>query len=103
MTVDQAVAAGGAAESCAPREALPALLLRFLKLGAMAWGGPVAQIAMLRRMLVDEERWVSSEHFNRILALYHVLPGPEAHEMSLPPPRSSERWRCLSTEILVLE
>lgn len=68
-------------DSRAPRESLSTLFLRFLKLGAMAWGGPVAQIAMLRRMLVDEERWVTSSHFNRILALYQVLPGPEAHEM----------------------
>ena len=65
----------------APREALGALFVRFLKFGAMAWGGPMAQIAMLRRSLVDEEHWVSSAHFNRILALYQVLPGPEAHEM----------------------
>jgi chromate transporter len=80
VTADH-VAVAGVDESHAPREALWALFLRFLKLGAMAWGGPVAQIGMLRRMLVDEERWVSSSHFNRILALYQVLPGPEAHEM----------------------
>ncbi|MBM0105184.1 chromate efflux transporter [Steroidobacter sp. S1-65] len=60
---------------------MSALFLRFLKFGAMAWGGPMAQIAMLRRSLVEEQHWVSSEHFNRILALYQVLPGPEAHEM----------------------
>jgi chromate transporter len=30
---------------------------------------------------VEDEKWVSSEHFNRVLALYQVLPGPEAHEM----------------------
>ena len=36
---------------------------------------------MLRQSLVDEERWVTSEQFNRALALYQVLPGPEAHEL----------------------
>src|SRR5688572_11760697 len=36
---------------------------------------------MLRKELVDEERWVSSNRFNRTLALYQVLPGPEAHEL----------------------
>lgn len=81
MTADHVVAAGSMDQSRAPGESLPALFLRFLKLGAMAWGGPVAQIAMLRRMLVEEEGWVSSDHFSRILALYQVLPGPEAHEM----------------------
>lgn len=64
-----------------PREPLRRLFLRFLRFGMLAWGGPVAQIAMLRRSMVEEERWVSSEHFNRALALYQVLPGPEAHEL----------------------
>jgi chromate transporter len=36
---------------------------------------------MIRRELVDEEHWVSSERFNRALAVYQVLPGPEAHEL----------------------
>ena len=59
----------------------PALFLRFLRFGAMAFGGPVAQIAMIRRELVDEERWISSERFNKLLAVMQVLPGPEAHEL----------------------
>jgi len=64
-----------------PRVSLWGLFLRFLRFGSLAWGGPVAQIAMIRQELVDEERWVTSEHFNRALAVYQVLPGPEAHEL----------------------
>ena len=44
-------------------------------------GRTVAQIAMIRQELVEEERWISPERFNRILAVYQVLPGPEAHEL----------------------
>jgi chromate transporter len=54
---------------------------RFLRFGFLAWGGPVAQIAMVRRALVDDERWVTGGRFNRLLAIYQVLPGPEAHEL----------------------
>jgi chromate transporter len=36
---------------------------------------------MIRRELVEEERWISPERFNRTLAVYQVLPGPEAHEL----------------------
>lgn len=54
---------------------------RFLRFGMLAWGGPVAQIAMVRSELVDEEQWVTSGRFNRLLAIYQVLPGPEAHEL----------------------
>src|SRR5688572_29167845 len=57
------------------------IFLRFLRFGFFAWGGPVAQIAMIRQELVEEEKWVSREHFNKILAVYQILPGPEAHEL----------------------
>jgi chromate transporter len=72
-----------AEEHRAPAEPLGRLFLRFLGFGALAWGGPVAQIAMLRRSLVDGEGWVSSARFNRTLAVYQVLPGPEAHELCI--------------------
>lgn len=64
-----------------PQESYARIFLRFLKFGLLAWGGPVAQIAMIRQELVEEERWVTKERFNRVLAVYQVLPGPEAHEL----------------------
>ena len=64
-----------------PREPYGKLFLRFLRFGFLAWGGPVAQIAMIRQELVEEEKWISRERFNRTLAIYQVLPGPEAHEL----------------------
>jgi len=64
-----------------PRESYPELFWRFLKFGLLAWGGPVAQIAMIRQELVDDEKWITNERFNRVLAVYQVLPGPEAHEL----------------------
>ena len=57
------------------------IFLRFLKFGALAWGGPAAQIAMIKQECVDEEHWVSEETFKKTLAVYQVLPGPEAHEL----------------------
>ncbi|MBK9979371.1 MAG: chromate transporter [Gemmatimonadetes bacterium] len=64
-----------------PNESLGALFVRFLRFGLLAWGGPVAQIAMIREQLVDRERWISRERFHRVLAVYQALPGPEAHEL----------------------
>ena len=54
---------------------------RFLRFGALAFGGPVAQIGMIRDELVERERWIPKERFNRTLAVYQALPGPEAHEL----------------------
>ncbi|WP_294172513.1 chromate efflux transporter [uncultured Sphingomonas sp.] len=67
-----------------PADAQPTLLAifgRFLRFGLLAWGGPIAQIAMVKRELVEEERWLEPSRFNRLLAIYQVLPGPEAHEI----------------------
>jgi chromate transporter len=36
---------------------------------------------MLKKELVEEERWVSVPRFQRALAVYQALPGPEAHEL----------------------
>ncbi len=64
-----------------PHESYSKLFLRYLRFGFFAWGGPVAQIAMIRQELVDEEKWITPERFNRVLAVYQALPGPEAHEL----------------------
>jgi chromate transporter len=64
-----------------PDQSLTNIFLRFLRFGFLAWGGPVAQIAMIRQELVEEEKWISAEKFNRVLSVYQVLPGPEAHEL----------------------
>ena len=69
------------AEPRPPEIGYLALFLRFLRFGLLAFGGPVAQIAMIRRELVDEERWIGSGGFNRLLAVMQALPGPEAHEL----------------------
>src|SRR5688572_26582516 len=63
------------------QESYGRLFLRFLRFGCMAWGGPVAQIDMIRQELVTEEKWVTPERFKKLLGMYQVLPGPEAHEL----------------------
>ncbi len=69
------------AEAAKTDQGLIGLFARFLRFGLLAWGGPVAQIAMIRREVVDEQKWLDAARFNRLLAVYQVLPGPEAHEL----------------------
>jgi chromate transporter len=73
--------AGGNASPNPPH--LAAIAGRFLRVGALAWGGPVAQIGVLHRELVEQERWVDEPRFRRALAVYQLLPGPEATEMCI--------------------
>ena len=65
----------------APAQGYLRLFLRFLRFGLLAWGGPIAQIAMIRQELVEEEKWISNDRFKRVLGVYQALPGPEAHEL----------------------
>lgn len=65
----------------APSLSLFRLFVRFLRFGFLAFGGPVAQIAMVKQALVEEENWISPVRFNRLLAVMQILPGPEAHEL----------------------
>jgi chromate transporter len=66
-----------------PPDSSWSLFLRFLKFGCLAWGGPAAQIAMIKQECVDEERWVPEETFTKTLAVYQILPGPEASELCI--------------------
>lgn len=62
-------------------ESLFSIFIIFLRFGLLAWGGPVAQIAMIKDELVDKKHWITPEKFRRTLAVYQALPGPEAHEL----------------------
>ena len=59
------------------------LFLDFLLLGLQAWGGPMAQIAMLKQRFVVERRVISLKHFNRVQGVYQLIPGPEATELCI--------------------
>jgi putative chromate ion transporter len=58
------------------------LFLIFLWFGCRAFGGPVAQIAMMKQELVTEKKWISVGRFNRVYSVYQILPGPEATELA---------------------
>lgn len=79
--VDRSMTGVAVGAGATPRMPYRQIFRRFLRFGLLAWGGPVAQIAMIRRELVEEEGWVTGPRFNRLLAVYQVLPGPEAHEL----------------------
>src|SRR3982750_2132609 len=56
------------------RDSPGSIFIRFLKFGALAWGGPAAQIAMIKHECGDEEGWVSEESFKKTLAVFQILP-----------------------------
>jgi chromate transporter len=59
------------------------VFLYFLMLGFINIGGPVAQITMMYNHMVERRHWLSEEHFVRIMAFCHMLPGPEALQLAI--------------------
>ena len=66
----------------APRWGPLRVLSVFLGFGITAFGGPVAQINMMKQEFVVEGGWITPTRFNRVFALYQMLPGPEATELA---------------------
>lgn len=67
-----------------PHLSLPRLFwFFFYNFGLFAWGGPVAQIVLLKDRLVIEEKWITLERFQRVFSVYQILPGPEAVELCM--------------------
>src|SRR5438876_8807847 len=55
----------------------------FLKLGWLAFGGPVGQIGLMHLQVVERQKWIDEEEFVRALNFCHVLPGPEALQLAI--------------------
>ena len=55
----------------------------FYNFGLFAWGGPVAQIALIKERLVVQDKWISLPRFQRVFSVYQILPGPEAAELCM--------------------
>lgn len=67
-----------------PHLTLPRLFwLFFYHFGCFAWGGPVAQIALIKDTLVIQQKWITPAKFQRVFAVYQLVPGPEAAELCM--------------------
>ena len=61
---------------------LGVLFAESLKVGALGFGGPAGQIALMHRVFVDERKWIDEARFQRMLAFCMLLPGPEAQQLA---------------------
>lgn len=59
------------------------LALLFLKLGATAFGGPAAHVAMMEDEVVRRRKWLSREEFLDLLGATNLIPGPNSTEMAI--------------------
>lgn len=57
------------------------LILYFLKLGSIGFGGPVALVGYMFRDLVEKRKWISESDYKDGLALAQLAPGPLAAQL----------------------
>ncbi|HTX00741.1 MAG TPA: chromate transporter [Acidimicrobiales bacterium] len=53
------------------------------RIGCIGFGGPPAHIALLRRMCVDERRWLEGGEFEDAVAAVNLLPGPASTQLAI--------------------
>ena len=63
--------------------AMGELVLYFLRLGLLGFGGPVALVGQMERELVDGRRWISKEQMREAIAVCQSLPGPLAIQVGV--------------------
>src|SRR5882724_6436061 len=59
------------------------LLLYFLRLGTLSFGGPIALAGYMQRDLVEGRRWVSKQDYLEGLAFSQLSPGPLAAQLAM--------------------
>src|SRR5438445_298271 len=62
---------------------LPELLVYFLRLGTLGFGGPIALAGHMQKDLVEERRWVSKQDYLEGLAFSQLSPGPLAAQLAM--------------------
>ena len=53
------------------------------RIGLLSFGGPAGQIALMHRILVEEQRWLGEKRFLHALNYCMLLPGPEAMQLAV--------------------
>jgi len=59
------------------------LVVYFLKLGTIGFGGPVALVGYMHRDLVEKRKWIGEEEYKEGLALAQLAPGPLAAQLAI--------------------
>jgi len=55
----------------------------FLRLGATAFGGPAAHVAMMHDEVVSRRKWLTEQRFLDLVGATNLIPGPNSTEMAI--------------------
>jgi chromate transporter len=67
----------------AKRVALATIVIQWMRLGCVGFGGPPTHIALLRRMCVEQRSWIDAKEFEDAIATTNLLPGPASTQLAI--------------------
>ena len=67
----------------AQRRPLKDIVLYFLRLGTVGFGGPVALVGQMEKELVGDKGWLTKEEMRDAIAVSQSLPGPLAIQVGI--------------------
>src|SRR5215813_9854924 len=65
------------------RRSLREIVIYFLRLGTLGFGGPVALVGLMEKELVEERQWLTREEMRDAVAVSQSLPGPLAIQVGI--------------------
>jgi chromate transporter len=79
----------------AERSRLREVIIVFLTLGVIGFGGPAAHIALMREELVRRRHWLDDQRFVDLMGATNLIPGPNSTELAIYLGYERARWRGL--------
>ena len=65
------------------RPSLRSVVLYFLRLGTLGFGGPIALAGHMQQDLVERRGWITAQEYKEGLALAQLAPGPLAAQLAM--------------------
>jgi chromate transporter len=65
------------------RAPLSVVIREWARIGITSFGGPPAQVALLRELCVDRRRWITAQEFEDANAATQLLPGPGGTQLAI--------------------
>ncbi len=66
-----------------PRDRIKEVVVYFLRLGLLGFGGPVALVGQMEKELVADRGWLTKEQMREAIAICQSLPGPLAIQVGV--------------------
>jgi chromate transporter len=65
------------------RASLSVVVREWARIGATSFGGPPAQVALLRELCVERRGWITAQEFEDATAATQLLPGPGGTQLAI--------------------